>query len=1165
MFIYPLMQLEKTKISLFEDSLPSMLQEPSTSSSLPQKQLVVEMVIGQSNLGLSHKNENEREISFTFDQITNYDSMQFTLNESESMASKSSKNKYTNSARIVIGATEIYIPQHPIELHAQLTRSGRQLSTTLQELRSSRQPSRLSRQQTMTQSNTGNMTDSQLPSSPMAHTSSMSSSTHQSSDHGTQSKTSQPVLTTPKVLITKLSQENSRLLAKANPLQKPALSNSKDRSSHNLTEHQAHTKFAPDQSEQQLILPFIIDFSVILESFTIKASLLPSLRAQYRISQITSSGFTGSKAKFTIIVNQHSLCFNTKIEPCINTDINLPTEASINLPGIHINAEYLEDMSASKKPPNSAMNSACRSESFTDGIVFRKGSYLDMTAEIGSFEHCLTTDLLNHLLFVQKVFMKEVNEVVQKMSRTEANDFIILQDSKGSDLECDLFDMDKLGKQFGQSSSRVILFSLHLRMAGIQITATTPTNSAVRFETGIIDLHLSNRVMNMTKIDLNMKVFVRVNLDFNLALGQLIRNALFEEAEPDFQQLAYFKTRISMRNALQDEMLSTIESMSGEENDEDKEVVLITLTRPLVYVQPLALDKAVLVWINYKNAYEYWNEQRANLNFEVIQATQQVIDKVQPLTQSFSSSQSLGTLFLQLNVNDFGVCFPISSSVITFPNQTRIFDSDLKDALVLTLESTRISACSRGSLVSKAQFNNLCIRFADDFEINLDDWKPNLADVSIKNLCIVSEGTYEICSRTITHHNQNVFNQKDSVPSHIKSQMASHDEESVADAKWILNVSWKMDGFDIHVDTSIGKHISALFKTMTAITGDEDDDDEDEDDENEDEDDEADQSEDMIMTKKDQVDGLQQVVSSMDDLINAKPKTIVASQSIVESVSGITDNFTDDLQKELCAEAKRWTALPEQCEAIQPSSVSSKAQLLQKSRSTTMSSKELHKRRTRNIEKELNEQAKIINDLRQLGASSQTIKQEMQRYQELEAAAFNHFRRGVIKKLKRPSNSTSKSIMGVKDFSKTRAYSTSLYSYDDAKLAEPERAHIGKGNRFIDIEEDPTTGQKVPLVKTRSSTISIPHLKYDDNSSLVTLSSGDETSSYTENESPPSPHSPDGVDGSFNFTPTSANVRPTHLKYVSLRIIVGVCVFVYKNLFSFIVQIHLNLLLQAAP
>lgn len=69
-----------------------------------------------------------------------------------------------------------------------------------------------------------------------------------------------------------------------------------------------------------------------------------------------------------------------------------------------------------------------------------------------------------------------------------------------------------------------------------------------------------------------------------------------------------------LRNAFQDEMIQ----------GEDKEVVLITLKRPLIYIQPMAVDKAILVWLNYKNAYEYWNEQRSNLNKEVLTATQQV-------------------------------------------------------------------------------------------------------------------------------------------------------------------------------------------------------------------------------------------------------------------------------------------------------------------------------------------------------------------------------------------------------------------------------------------------------------------------------------------------------------------------------------------------------------
>jgi len=41
------------------------------------------------------------------------------------------------------------------------------------------------------------------------------------------------------------------------------------------------------------------------------------------------------------------------------------------------------------------------------------------------------------------------------------------------------------------------------------------------------------------------------------------------------------------------------------------------------------------------------------------------------------------------------------------------------------------------------------LRFAEDFETSLDDWKPDMTDSNIMNLCVVSEGTYEVCSRTI--------------------------------------------------------------------------------------------------------------------------------------------------------------------------------------------------------------------------------------------------------------------------------------------------------------------------------------------------------------------------------------------------------------------------------
>jgi len=91
---------------------------------------------------------------------------------------------------------------------------------------------------------------------------------------------------------------------------------------------------------------------------------------------------------------------------------------------------------------------------------------------------------------------------------------------------------------------------------------------------------------------------------------------------------------------------------------EDKEVILITLRRPLIYIQPMAVDKAILVWLNYKNAYEYWNEQRASLNKEVLTATQPSLEKL--LTDKIPMSPNLGTIFLQLTVEDMGICVPLN-------------------------------------------------------------------------------------------------------------------------------------------------------------------------------------------------------------------------------------------------------------------------------------------------------------------------------------------------------------------------------------------------------------------------------------------------------------------------------------------------------------------------
>ncbi|XP_058820213.1 bridge-like lipid transfer protein family member 1 isoform X3 [Topomyia yanbarensis] len=500
-----------------------------------------------------------------------------------------------------------------------------------------------------------------------------------------------------------------------------------------------------------LLQPLVMQFNIILQSLSVTAALLPSLQAQYKMDQVTSTGVTGGKAKFTIDLPNHSLSFTTKVQ---TTETNLPSEACIALPPVHVSAEYVPESSSEEAP--------------IDGVVLRQGGYLAASAEIGVFERCLSTDLLNHLVFVQKVFMKEVNEVVQKVYGGEKPVPIWLEDDENG------------------SHIKRILFSLNIRVKRIQLTATTPCNSAVRFETGQLDLHLSNRVKNLADVS-NTKLFGKAQIDLNLSLGQIIKNVIFDEAEPEFQQYAFFNTTIGLRNAFQDEMLN-----------DDKELVLITLKRPLMYVQPIAVDKAILVWLNYKNAYEYWTEKRANLNKEVLMATQQVFEKVpfEKFSQHLATA-NLSTLFLQLTVEDMGICVPLNQPAQLWGANRSVGDYEQKGAVVITLENTIISACSCGSLVSNGKFVGLCLRFAEDFDSSLDDWKPNMNDANIMNLCVVSEGTYDVCSRTIA---------------------AKHPDN----AKWFLNVKWQMEGVDIHLDVNIGKQLSALGHTLTMLTGSED-------------------------------------------------------------------------------------------------------------------------------------------------------------------------------------------------------------------------------------------------------------------------------------------------------------------------------------------------------
>ncbi|XP_026682858.1 transmembrane protein KIAA1109-like [Diaphorina citri] len=403
------------------------------------------------------------------------------------------------------------------------------------------------------------------------------------------------------------------------------------------------------------------------------------------------------------------------------TEANLPSEASIDLPKIHVSAEYIQD--GGNRPGDIPP---------TEGVTYRQGSYMSAVADIGIFEHSLTTDLLNHLVFVQKVFMKEVNEVIQKVYGGEKPVPIWEEDEPSS-----------------VSLLNYILFSLIVRVKRVQLTATTPTNSAVRLETGSIELQLSNRIQNMSGASNNAgaKLFLKTHVDVNLSLGQVIRNVLFEEADPEFQHYAFFKTQIALRNAFQGEMIQP-----GSSSD-DKEVILISLTRPLVYIQPVAVDKTT------------WGLNRS--------------------------------LFME---------------------------NDSCSAVVITLESTSIEACSSGSLVSKGK--TVCTMGTLFLHLTVDDMG---ICVPLNPLPLVKNAKWFLNVKwqmegVDIHLDVNIGKQLSALGHTLTTLTGVQEDETLnaycdKNAKWFLNVKWQMEGVDIHLDVNIGKQLSALGHTLTTLTG----------------------------------------------------------------------------------------------------------------------------------------------------------------------------------------------------------------------------------------------------------------------------------------------------------------------------------------------------------
>lgn len=254
-----------------------------------------------------------------------------------------------------------------------VTRSSKQLSTTLQELRVTRSSARVSKQ---------SETDLE---SPMHHAT---------------TKTGESKIPSTSIAASMVASAASNSSTQQQSQQQQSNAREKEKSKKALQQQQQQQD-QNDGNQSGLLQPLVMNFNAYFQSLSITASLLPSLQAQYKMENVTGKGMTGEKAHFTIDLPSQCLSFITKASSQ-DSNVNLPPQASIPLPLVHIRAEFI---------PDGALAKTKDAAHHIDGVVLKQGGYLSASAEIGEFERCLTTDLLNHLVFVQKVFMKEINEV----------------------------------------------------------------------------------------------------------------------------------------------------------------------------------------------------------------------------------------------------------------------------------------------------------------------------------------------------------------------------------------------------------------------------------------------------------------------------------------------------------------------------------------------------------------------------------------------------------------------------------------------------------------------------------------------------------------------------------------------------------------------------------
>jgi hypothetical protein len=485
---------------------------------------------------------------------------------------------------------------------------------------------------------------------------------------------------------------------------------------------------------------------------------LPSLSITYTIHPLTAHIETTQKIAYQLSIGTHTLRFNPREQQV--------TLRSLALPTVRLSGDVRRGLD-------------------------RHLPQVSVCLTVQKVNIDLTTDSLNQLLVLQNSFIKEVNELAQL--------FISIGESLPQQMAGRSAGLQRRDSDPGADLDLLsLLDSCRVSIDEISVTVSTPLCTALRFQTSRIDMFITNSesqapLAGVPVAKSQLLLLGRVDIHVNLALGYLQDSS---SEDDDFCELAYFKTKISIRNTQQNApRLSLMGGASENEGGVPLDTFFISIICPHLYIQSSAVEQAILFWLNCKSVYSYWQNQRKLLNEEVQIATEKFVAQIQSRRAATLQGSSLDfpkARLVQISMTDVGACMPMSPVLYT-PQTSQSFP-----ALVLTVKEMLLVVNLSRRVASSGSLSGFCLRFANQFTLRQRTWTTDLKKNKMINCGIVSQGTFRLCVAT-------------------KKQRSETDDSVVFGEKLVWAFQWDMSGIDVNANSDIGHHLSTLVRTATTI------------------------------------------------------------------------------------------------------------------------------------------------------------------------------------------------------------------------------------------------------------------------------------------------------------------------------------------------------------